>query len=321
MADNIKSEVEGIRSTLEKMGGQFKAVLPTQAHVDRFIRVVMTAVQSNIRLLEADRTSFYASCMRCAQDGLMPDAREAVLKIYNTRVPGTKEWQSVVAYEPMVEGLLKKLRLSGEVVGAPKVHVVYAADLIPPYEFTYELGDNERIVHKPAIFSRGEIVAAYSIVKLRSGGTSREVMSIEDIDRIMQRSKSKKEDGTIYGPWVTDKPEMCRKTVFKRHYKRLPRSSDLDNVINYDDEANGIELERHQEGTREAQAAAAQGSSAQAPARRPAALEAVARAGGIPMPTQPIPARQRESVTLDQPPDPERDRAYQENAGPPEDII
>lgn len=281
-----RSPLDDLRATLEKMGGQFKALLPSQAHVDRFIRVVMTAVQGNPDLVAADRTSFYAACMNCAKEGLMPDGKEAVLKIYNEK-QGDGSYKKVAAYEPMADGLMKKLRLTGEVIGAPKVHVVYAAD-----EFVYELGDNERIVHMPALTGRGAIVAAYSIVKLKSGDTSREVMSIEDIDAIMNRTKSKDKQGNIFGPWKTDKAEMCRKTVFKRHYKRLPRSTDLDNVINYDNEHNGVVDIEQPAGAPVPAAAPAQTSGM--PARRPAALEHVVSAH-VPMQT----GEKREPVTVE----------------------
>lgn len=311
---NTRSAIDDIRSTLERMGGQFKAVMPTQAHVDRFIRVVMTAVQGNPDLLEADRTSFYASCMKCAQDGMMPDGKQAVLKIYNQNI-GTRdkpEWRKIVQYEPMAEGLMMKLRLSGEVIGAPKVHVVYAAD-----EFTYELGDNERIIHKPALANRGAIVAAYSIVKLKSGDTSREVMGIEEIDAIAKRSKSVDKNGDPTGPWKTDKGEMCRKTVFKRHYKRLPRSSDLDNIINEDNEQHG--LAEPIPGTAVAVATQDRPQAAEAaPSRRPAALEAVARAGGTPMPAMPA-TEQREPVTIEG--RATKTDAQAEAGNPPADII
>jgi recombination protein RecT len=180
-----------------------------------------------VQLLEADRQSFYASCMKCAQDGLLPDGKQAVLKIYNSK-QADNTWAKTVQYEPMTDGLLMKLRNSGEIVGAPKVHCWYEHD-----EFSYELGDNERIAHKPALTNRGAIKGAYSIVKLKSGDTSREVMSIEEIDLIMARTKSKDKDGNIFGPWKTDKPEMCRKTVFKRHVQTpaaLDRSRQRDQL-------------------------------------------------------------------------------------------
>lgn len=254
------SPIEDIRATLEKMGGQFKAVMPTQEHVDRFIRVVMTAVQQSPALIEANRMSFYASCMKCAQDGLMPDGKEAVLNVYNTKV-GDK-YEKMVQYQPMVEGMMKKLRNSGEVVGAPKVHVVKERD-----EFTYELGDAERIVHKPALSARGKVVAAYSIVRLKSGDTSREVMSVEDIEDIRKRSKTPDS-----GPWKTDYDEMCRKTVFRRHSKRLPKSTDLDNVLKNDDDTFTPYADRQPEPQQQAaqRPAAAAGATG-----RPKALEHV----------------------------------------------
>lgn len=292
-----RNAITDLRSTLEKMGDQFKAVLPTQQHVDRFIRVVMTAAQQNTKLVEADRPSFYAACMKAAQDGLMPDGKEAVLKIYSTKKDG--QFVDAVGYEPMVEGLLKKLRLSGEVIGAPRVHVVCQGD-----EFDYQLGDDERIIHKPTL-ERGEIIAAYSIVKLKSGDTSREVMSRKEIDAIMERTKSRDyKTKEIVGPWKTDFAEMCRKTVFKRHYKRLPRSSDLDNVINDDNDVNGAA-----DIVRTVSTAPA---PIQTPTQRPAALAAVAAAGGTPVHEQ-VQQEKREPVTIEQ---------NGGNAGgPPEDVI
>ena len=204
-----RDTIQDLRATLEKMGGQFQAVLPSKQHVDRFIRVVITAAQQNPKLVSADRQSFFASCMKCAQDGLMPDGREAVLKIYQTKKGN--EWVDAVQYEAMTEGLMKKLRLSGEIVGAPNVQVVHEND-----EFDYELGDDPKITHRPVRGDRGEIIAAYSIVTLDGGEKSREVMWRSEIDGIMERTKSRDfKTREIVGPWKTDFSEMCRKTVFK----------------------------------------------------------------------------------------------------------
>lgn len=268
-AAETRSPIDDIRKALGGMTSQFQAVLPTREHVDRFIRVVMTAIQDNPKLLEADRMSLYAACMQCATDGLLPDGKEAHLNIYNTNV-GSRDkpdWRAIVEYEPMVEGMMKKLRNSGETIGAPKVHVVRRAD-----EFLYELGDNERIVHKPLIGERGNVIAAYSIVKLKSGDTSREVMGIDEIMQVRARSKSKDT-----GPWAIPENgnhtsnfgEQCRKTVFRRHTKKLPKSTDLDNVLKSFDKTF-VPFDNKQ--------------AAGAPTTSLAALPAPGQAGGEPMP-------------------------------------
>lgn len=283
MTTESRDPIADIRHNLGLMGPQFKAVFPTQAHVDRFIRVVMTAVQQNVKLAEPHiRTHFYAACMKCAQDGLMPDGKEAAL------VPYVGGRNPTVQYQPMVEGMMKKLRQSGEVVGAPKVHVVKEHD-----EFDYQLGDEERIVHKPSLQNRGKTIGAYSIVRLKSGDISREFMAVEEIEAIRRRGRSPDE-----GPWVTDFDEMARKTVFRRHYKKLPKSSDLDNVLLADDDTFVPYADKTVPGTSMTavngvgSTGAAAGS--QGAQRRPAALEAVAASAGQPLPQQGVPERQAE---------------------------
>lgn len=297
MSTETRSQIDDIRHNLGLMSSQFKALFPSEQHVQRFVRVVMTAIQQNADLLDpALRVSFYAACMRCAADGLMPDGREAAFVKYGGQNPS-------ISYQPMVEGMMKKLRNSGEVVGAPRVHVVKQND-----QFDYQLGDDEKIIHKPALTNRGETIGAYSIVSLKSGGASREFMDRASIDSIRKRSRAPDKI------WGTDFDEMARKTVFRRHYKKLPKSSDLDNVLAADDETFVPFDNPRDAGTSVAtttqQNGQASGQAAQQ--QRPAALEAVARSGGTPMPEQKVPEK-REPVTVDQ----ERPAGD----GPPRDVI
>lgn len=211
--------IDEVRHTLTRMSPEFKAALPPHVTPEKFVRVTLTAIQTAAAqgqdLLECDRTSLYAACMRCAQIGLLADGREAALVKYGNKVQ----------LLPMVEGLMKHVRNSGEIVNI-SVQVVREND-----EFDYELGDNERILHKPAIKDRGDIIGAYSIVTLKGGEKSREWMSIDEIEGIRKRSRS-----ADRGPWVTDYSEMAKKTVFRRHYKRLPKSTDLDDIVREEDE-------------------------------------------------------------------------------------
>ena len=209
------THVEAVRLTLVKMQPEFAAALPPQIPAERFVRTVMTAVQLEPKLLWADRKSLLSSCMRAAQDGLMLDGREAALVTYGDKVQ----------YLPMVGGILKKLRQSGQLLSI-SANVVYEKD-----EFDYELGDEERIKHKPFLGDRGRPIAVYAVARTTEGGIYREVMSVGEVESIRNRSRAGKD-----GPWKTNWSEMARKTVIRRICKRLPSSSDLDSVLLADNE-------------------------------------------------------------------------------------
>lgn len=134
----MKTEISNIRKTLSTPGmqQQIKAALPPQIDPERFTRVAMTAIQSAPTLLNQNRESLFGACIKAAQDGLLPDGKEAAL------VP----FKGQVQYMPMLAGILKKVRNSGELLTI-SAHVVHEAD-----EFEYELGDEERIYHKPPSF-------------------------------------------------------------------------------------------------------------------------------------------------------------------------
>lgn len=223
--------IEAMRGTLVKMQPEFQAALPPQIPVEKFIRTTLTAVQMNPELLGADRRSLLGACMKAAQDGLLLDGREAAPVIFRTK-EGPK-----VQYMPMVGGILKKIRNSGELASI-SAHVVYSND-----QFEYELGDNENIIHKPFLGEdRGKPIAVYAVAKTKDGAIYREVMSVADVDKVRQASRAKDA-----GPWVQWWDEMAKKTVIRRMAKRLPSSADVDQVLASDNEASGfVQIERRE---------------------------------------------------------------------------
>lgn len=228
---NEITPIEAMRGTLVKMQPEFQAALPPQIPVEKFIRTTLTAVQMNPELLGADRRSLLGACMKAAQDGLLLDGREAAPVIFRTK-EGPK-----VQYMPMVGGILKKIRNSGELASI-SAHVVYDRD-----HFEYELGDNENIVHKPFLGEdRGRPIAVYAVAKTKDGAIYREVMSVADVDKVRQASRAKDA-----GPWVQWWDEMAKKTVIRRMAKRLPSSADVDQVLQSDNEASGfVQIERRE---------------------------------------------------------------------------
>lgn len=210
------SEVVVVRQQIDGMATQFHAALPAHIPVERFARVVMTAIQNNADLLTCSRKSLFNAAMKAAQDGLLPDGREGAM------VP----FKGEVTWMPMIGGIRKKVRNSGE-IATWDVQAVFEKDA-----FEYELGDEPFIRHKPHLDGdRGKLVAVYSIATLKSGEKSRDVMSRTDVDKIKALSRGSNT------PWnnPTFYPEMAKKTVARRHSKVLPMSSDLDDLIRRDD--------------------------------------------------------------------------------------
>ena len=232
--------VEEVKNTLTLMAPQFKAALPKHISIEKFMRVAQTAILSNPDLMSADRHSLYGAITRCAQEGLLPDGRESAIVIFNKNV-GSKDnpkWIKAAQNMPMISGILKLVRNSGE-VGAITVECVYKND-----KFRYWIdADGAHLEHEPDFFGdRGEKIGAYSLVKFKDDTISMEVMRMSDIEKVKNSSKSSKS-----GPWVDWADEMWKKTVLRRHSKRLPRSTDLDTVIRSDDELFDSEIQTQQE--------------------------------------------------------------------------
>lgn len=275
MEQKQPNPLTALRGTLEgPMKDEIAKALPKDIDPDRFIRTVITAVQMNPKLIDADRRSLFAACMRAAQDGLMPDGREAVLNIYPTKMKegGRDVWIDKVQFLPMVRGLLKCMRNSGEVAS------VDAAAVYDKDEFVFERGDEPRIVHKPYLGADdpGDVIAAYAIVKLSNGETHREVMSKRDIEKVRGASKAANGPG-----WTNWYDQFAIKSVIKRSVKLLPSSSDrLNSVIDHDNDAMGFEF--NQRGTDVSQAIPNQ-APRQLEAKKSSRLHDIIQSSGVPV--------------------------------------
>jgi recombination protein RecT len=206
-----------LKVTIEQHAVEFQKLLPPSITPDRFIRTAQTALLRNPDLAQCSPKSIMESLLRCAGDGLMPDGREAVLNVFKGKAGATAQ------YMPMFSGLQKKARESGEIMSIT-TNVVMANDY-----FEIVQGDREEYIHKPALSNRGEIIGAYSIVRLKSGEISREWMNKEEIDKVRSCAKT----SYVWDNWQS---EMARKTVFRRHCKWLPLGTDFQRIIDVDNE-------------------------------------------------------------------------------------
>lgn len=212
--------VEEVKSSLMSMKGSLTSPLPKHINPERFMAVAQMAIMNNPDLANPEkvsRQSLYVAFTQCAQDGLVPDGREAAL------VP----FAGKAKYMPMVAGLCKKARNSGEISVIDSV-VVYEKD-------HYESWTDEKGPHFKHVKARSErgkpwMTFAYAIAK--DGG-----VFFEEIDEAQMAEIEKKSRGTD-SPWKGPfKDEMRRKSALRRLAKyRLPNSSDLDPLLKHDDE-------------------------------------------------------------------------------------
>jgi len=244
-----------LRDRLSSMTPEFSKALPAHIPPEKFVRTVQTAVQMNPDISEACKTrtgvqSLMAACTKAATDGLILDGREAALVTFNSKVTEKGQpdrWEKQIQYIPMVAGLMKKARNSGQIASIA-AHLVYEKD-----DFSYVLGDEEKIVHQPKFGDRGRAVAVYAIVKLKDGSVQREVMDRSQVIAIGAQGRNgfqyDPEKGKNFGEW-------WRKTVIRRISKYLPSSSDRDEFLqavariddDYDfDATDGGEIEPAQE--------------------------------------------------------------------------
>lgn len=235
----LKEKQGSLVEYFESRKPDFASLMESADQVDRFMRVMKNALIRDPQIAEASATSVFLECQKCAQDGLVLDGREAVLTRFKTnrreKVGNAwkDNWVMEVVYVPMIRGKQKIVSQSPQIADW-HTGLVYEKE----YEagmFDYEAGDTPRLKHKPLLVGeRGPVVIAYSVVRLRSGVVKIEVMTRGQLDRIKSRTKSKKQDGTITGPWATDEEEMFRKTVAHRHFKSLPLGDKVEQVFNRD---------------------------------------------------------------------------------------
>lgn len=211
-AERKANPVAVIRENLQQMAPELRSALPAHVTPEKFTRVAMTAIQNNPDLQNADRRSLFGAIVRLAQDGLLPDGREAALVMFGSKAQAM----------PMIAGVLKKVRQSGEVAKV-SAQVVYEND-----QFTVRYGFDEDVEHSPPPLDkpRGKAIGAYATAVLKDGSRLLEVMSLEEIEKVRAVSRSGRN-----GPWAQWWGEMARKTVMRRLSKRLPMSTDLEEQI------------------------------------------------------------------------------------------
>lgn len=241
MSSNLKSVVTGnaaasanpiaaFKNMLETRKGAIQAALPRHLTADRVIRLALTEFTKNPGLQECSAQSIYSGIIQASQLGLeIGVLGQAYLVPHNNRVKGKDgkpdTWRKDAQFIPGYKGLISLARRSGEVTSI-ETHIVYEND-----SFDLTLGIHSKVEHKPFLDgNRGNPKLVYGVAHFKDGAYHFEWMSIADVNKIRNRSKSKDN-----GPWVTDFEQMMRKTLVRRMANYLPMSIELSAALQVDE--------------------------------------------------------------------------------------
>ncbi len=181
---------------------------------EKLARAMLLAVNRNGDLARCSANSLLDCLMVAAQYGWTIGGPRPGMYL----VP----FKGVATAIPSYYGLMETARRScGVMIDA---HVVREGD-----DFTYCYGSHPKLSHTPHDEDT-DITHAYAVARHTNGEVQFRVMTRADIDKIRKRSRA---SGS--GPWVTDYPEMCCKTVVRRLCKYLPANPDLDGAIELSD--------------------------------------------------------------------------------------
>lgn len=212
-----QNPIKAIEGALAANSKQFASLLPPHIPPAKFMRTVVGAVQSNPAIMQCSTESVISSCKKAAQDGLIIDGREAAL------VP----FKGTAQYMPMLAGMLKKLRNSGE-LSTITAQIVCRND---PFKFNPAMDEVPN--HSPDWFGdRGDMIGVYAVARMKDGSSICEIMNLQEIEKVRAVSRSAQK-----GPWVDWYEEMAKKTVIRRLCKYLPSSADIDQMLDHDSES------------------------------------------------------------------------------------
>lgn len=227
----------------EPVKTNYLAVGLKEADFTREVSFAIQHINKNPLLLKCTSESLLKSVVNLAQVGLTLNPISKYAYLIPRWNKDTKGFECVL--EPDYRGLQKLLTDTGAVKSI-EARIIWEGD-----NAEVDFSDERKIVkHEPYLLTgkvRGKIRGVYSLAKLADDSRHIEMMSYDDVCEIRDRSESYKafKEGKIKSCiWVSDEPEMCRKTIIKRHYKYLPKSAGmekLEKAIELDNHANGFD--------------------------------------------------------------------------------
>lgn len=211
--------VKSVQALLDQNKNQFQLVLPKTLSLDRFLRIALSNVTRNPKLLQCEQKSFLRSLLDLASLGLEPGGplQQAHLAPFWNGQRNQYECQSIIDYKGYVA-----LAHRSKEVGRITAHIIYEKE---PWEFS----EGDVVIHKPLPPSqRGEKrVMVYAKAFDRSGILiAQEYLWAEEVEEIKRKSLENKKNKES-NPWNTNEEAMWRKSPVRKLAKWMPMSSEM----------------------------------------------------------------------------------------------
>lgn len=207
--------------------------LPRHLDIDRVLRVALTELRNNPKLLECDKTSIFSCLINASMLGLEIGnglGHAYIVPFFNGK---NKRWdgQLIIGYR----GMIDLARRSGQVISIT-AQVVYDNDF-----FEFEYGLNPKLRHIPNFEShdKAKLIGAYAVAKLKHDGEQFVFIPKHKIEETRAKvlSKIKNQNMKEYSPWTTSFDEMAKKTAVRALFKYLPVSIEIQRAISLDEQA------------------------------------------------------------------------------------
>lgn len=202
----------------------FQRLLGDQKMALRFVTMACIYVQQQPELSKCDQMSFVLCLMQIAELGLFPGPASGHAYLIpfgdkNRGPRGPKVCTLIPGYKGYVHCMYRH----------PSVADVFSAVVREGDDFSYELGTDRWIKHRPAA-ARGKITHAYTAVELtESRRPIFRVLDLAEIEHYRSFSRAKNS-----GPWTQHFEAMAMKTAARRVTPWVPLSYEAQRLVELD---------------------------------------------------------------------------------------
>jgi recombination protein RecT len=234
--NHTKTTLGGLHQLLEKYKDQIAHALPKHLTPERMIRVALTAVSQNPKLLECKAATICGSIVQASILGLEPSSVLGecfLVSFWNKRAnqgKGARECQLIVGYH----GKIKLVSNTGELLGlnAKPVHV--------HDEFEFDDGLEPFVRHKyHHLEDRGPVYGYWAGAALKSGFKRIDFARTKEIEQHRDRfAMTRDRNDQIFGVWIEHFDAMALKTMIHRVCKLLPKSAEAQTAWQLDERAD-----------------------------------------------------------------------------------